>query len=168
MQSRWDNLVSLSAPAPAWMPGPALDRLRAVAAEVYSRTGCGTWIDVWRKEACFGYHAGGDTQIAWTVPLFRNGCTSAPNRFEITEPRHNDLSVDDICWVIQIGRADPAKKRRWEKWMREAGTNDRRQAMGRDVEDRVTHGSKDARREVQRMAMGRHYRGSAVVNGLKE
>lgn len=165
LTSKYDNLVPIDAalPEPVAFCAP---RLRRVAEAVRRRCGVDAWVDRWRHDLCFGHQNGGDTRVVFSWPVFKHFVSQTPCRFEITDG--DDISIEDICYAIQIGRVDPARKAQWLRSIRESADNDKRERHQRTAHESVRAHSKDAARAVEKAKMGKHYRGSALVNGTKE
>jgi hypothetical protein len=145
MQTAHDNIVSLSSSLPAWLESGHAGFLRRIAAQVKARCGTDGYIDTMRREVCFAYHNGGDVRIAFSWPLKPHWQQSGGwNRFESTNG--TDVSVDDICYAINLGKVDPERKKLWE-------TERKRSALSaeRERSDRVAReGLEAAAKSIER------------------
>jgi hypothetical protein len=75
--------------------------------------------------------------------------------------------VDEVVRLINMGRIDQRTKDTWAQWHE----NSRRSDAERDRDKMIEEGRDEVLRLVakkrERQAMGRHYKGRSVVNGLK-
>ena len=146
MDTKHPNLVHVSEKSlPAWVSPAHAGRLRQVQRDVAARCGVETYIDIPRREVVWGYHNGGEVDCVYTWPVFRHYHGFTFNKFEASTGF--DISVDDICYVIQLARTDPARKRVWEQHRRTMMESERRNRMGNLIHDAVQNASKEQDRK---------------------
>lgn len=154
--SKWPNMRPVADRHPDWVGSRQSARLRRIGREVKNRTGASMWVDLFRRHVAIGYERpDGDIGIAMSMPV--------EHRFD---PALNQMGVDDICYALQLAKVDPEKKRRWVA-QREKDLDDQRHIDNEAfMADRRHDVEREMRRSHERYAMGRHYKGRAVVSGI--
>lgn len=144
MDTKHSNLVHVSLSShPAWLSPHHAGLIRSVCANVKGRTGCEGYIDIHRRELCWGYHNQGDPAIVYSWPIFRHFFSSTPNRFEMSTDDCLDISVDDVCYAIQMARVSPERKELWGRYKSQQRESSRINRMGNIIHDGVRDASKD-------------------------
>lgn len=144
MDTKHSNLIHVSGTLPAWVDSAHAGNLRRLRDAVHSRTFCEVYIDRGTREVVFGYHNEGDVRPVYTWPLFRHYHSSIPNKFEASNDF--EIGVDDVCYVIQLARVDPARKSVWEKHRKTSTESARQNRMGSIIQDGIAKASKDQER----------------------
>ena len=151
---------------PEWMDQSHYRAIRKLAAEVLSRTHAHAWIDVIGRVLLFGYkRRDDDVGVCLQRELYKSGCSNAPWR---GDPLTDGEGVDRIVWEINLGKVDPKTKRAWQKYWDELRESEERSAQ-RAAMDQLQEPAQDLiAHRLERASMGKHYKGSAMVNGLKD
>jgi hypothetical protein len=167
---RWEHLTEVG-PAgrrPASVTPEHWRALGAIARRVHARTGARMYADHARGQLCFGYREPNGRVGLIGLPdlhLFRGrNRTDTPNLFR---PHLDAVSEDDVVYLIQLAKVDPKVKARWKREREAQREHEAQSAMDRRWEDTRADRWSRVRSRWERMTMGRHYRGSAVVNGLR-
>lgn len=143
-------------------------RVVGLAEEVRRRTGASTWYDLARGSIVFGYRRrGGRRALAFSVPMFKRSNRSCVTANKCDPTTGDLLGVEEIVYALSLGRVNPKLKDRWAATVRERAAHEMARKHDRDFEARLPDAMARTRRMAERYAMGRHYKGRAVVNGLK-
>lgn len=80
----------------------------------------------------------------------------------------SDSTVDYVTLQIQRACMSDEEKMRRIGWAKKSEESDAAEQRGREREDRAKTYEKTIKRSRERRGMGKHFKGSAVVNGSKE
>ena len=161
---KWKHLRPIASLQPHWLAGNHLDRVRRVCSAVRRRTGADAWVDVRWAQVCFGYEKAGDVSIALSCELFKDKARRAP---DFLDPALSIWNEDNICYLLQIARVDPRRKAHWARMLETSRKSDEANEKQRGIEDAAKLAMRQTERAYQAHTMGRHYKGRAVVAGLK-
>lgn len=141
-------------------------KVRALAREVKSRTGADGYIDLIGGALQFGYkRPDDDVAICMIRDLYKQGCRNAP---WCGDPATDGEGVEDLVYEIQLGKVDPKLKRAWRKVWKARADQDKQLAKDNALASAEEQARERFAHARERAAMGKHYRGSAVVDGLRE
>lgn len=172
MDRRFPNLRPIDGSTrPPGVADAELSVLRSRCVEVFRRTAARAWVDLRTMDIVFGYarsrpNARGQSvariDLVLGVPLRRPS-----GKVTAFDPVADFMGVDDVVYCIQIARVDPKKKERWraQKSIEDAARRERAVQRAQDETTRPFLDKLEFNR--RRAGMGRHWRGSAVVSGLK-
>lgn len=148
----WDHLKQVGdrLPRPPQVAADHWQRLCDVGREVESRTGAKLWINMDSVELVFGYSrpSGGIALVGHPdMPLYRKGTLDVPTVFD---PSVDKFGVDDVCYLIQLGKADPVLKDRWATARSRAHKADQAERQGQFMEEVFRTAANEARHRVKR------------------
>lgn len=143
---------------------PVLTAARDSVSEITRRSGVSAWYDRRGKRFAFGYKGEVLPRIVDSFKAFRPG--GAVARFD---PLLDPLSVDDfVHTIMQARKTGQSTKEIWAMHAAENRKRDDAEALGQyveegtgEIEDRLEYSRK-------RRQMGKHYTGSALVQGTKQ
>lgn len=127
-------------------------RILEVAAEVFIRSGARMWVNIESAQYVFGYTrpSGGMALVGHPdIRMYRGDDT--PNLFD---PALDAFSVDDLCYLIGLGKVDPKAKEWWAAAKEKFKVSENAEKFGRWYEDAARDAFKEAsmRTRLARMA----------------
>jgi hypothetical protein len=161
---KWKHLRPIQSGQPDWLTGTHLSRVRKVCDAIKRRTGADAWVDARWAEVCFGYEKDGNVSLPFSCKLFKDEARRAP---DYLDPVLSVWNEDSIVHLLQIARVDPRKKAEWAAAWEKMRKHDEEAEKMKDAEESVRRSWAATERAYQRHTMGRHYKGRALVSGLK-
>jgi len=163
MVAKYPNLYRVRDGAPQWLRHSAVNGIEAACRRITGRTNTVAYFDRFRSAVCFGYETNGiPTLLDILVPLYRSSGADAG-----FDPVLDRYSEDDVVTLIQLGKVDPKLKAKWARWHENRRKTEAEKERDKMLEDGRSEVAARMQSRRERMAMGRYYRGRAVVNGLK-
>jgi len=156
-----ENMVNVEHGAVPWASPDHLAELRAASRRVFARAGARIYADIPRKELCFGYEdSDGWLHIQWFIRAF-DVHTNQPKKIE-------GVAEDQIVNAIFFQRNVSRKvKMKWAEDMEAEVKKAKAEQQGKAFENARPEAEKVVKHVRDREGMGKTYRPSLVVNGLK-
>lgn len=126
----------------------AWGRLCEVGREVYSRTFARMWVQLVSRQFVFGYQRPSGYLALIGHPdirVCRDG--GSPNLFDGSV---DEYGVDDLCYMIQLGKVDERRKEVWTAFRKKSQDSDRAERWGRWLDEEVRVACDDARARVRK------------------
>lgn len=158
---KWDNLKPIDLP-PGNVRRGHLRRIMRGVREIMDRTGASAWWDTVRAAVCFGYYNADGTcrLVDVLVPLYRDRERLVEAGFD---PQSDRFTVDQVIGLVRLARIPVAVKERWARESAAKRVHDRREWLGKLVQESQETGRKIMEREYTRHSMGRHHRPMITV-----
>ena len=163
MAGPYPNLYRVRDGVPIWMRHANPGRVLASTRRITDRTNTVAYFDRVRNSVCFGYERDGvPILLDILVPLNRPSGADAGY-----DPVLDQYSEDDVVTLIQLGKVDPRLKAKWRQWRENSKQSTAKQDLGRMIEENKKDNERRLEKKYERYSMGRHYRGRALVSGIK-
>lgn len=145
---------------PPFMSPVDFKRMNIVWASVAERTGTVAFFDVRTRQICWAYTPNGDIQLVWAQPTHKPD--GGLDRMD------QQVRPDDIVRIIQSAKHMSRKEKDavGDKAEREREYQ-RQKAINLLEQDRRKEDEKVVKHEMKKIEMGKHYKGGASVDGLK-
>jgi len=165
----YPHLIPIKAGAdlPPWLSSSDRRRLLRDVAEIHARTGARAWLDTKINYLCFGFVRPDGTFTLSTHVQFRR----PDGTIRHFDPLLSDDPLDDLCVSFQRARGiSPTRRESKRRSRSDEFDRDTENEMRNHVENANVHKKvhEDVERAYTRHSMGNHYRGKALVNGLKQ
>lgn len=151
---QYDHLHLAEHGEPPDFPAVSWKRVQAFCAAVKRRTGASAWFDRNSKRMHFGYTK---TDGTFALTALSIGLREAVA----------GMDEDDIVRLLQMGKLPPSLKDRWNKSRRDAEKHEESEQIGVAIDAASREADVAVEREYERHTMGKHFRRSHLVSGLK-
>lgn len=138
-------------------------RLSRAASEIERRTDAKVVLQRWKSGECHLFVYPTDPSFGYALPLDLTRVVRKDGT--VTPPE--GVRIDDLVRMIQHARRPLSQQDREMRECERSAESAQAQAIGRSNEDKRREAEKILRRHGNRAGMGKHFRGSAVVSGLK-
>lgn len=155
-----DHLHSVDRGEPPDFPYPSWRSAQRFCASVKRRTGASAWFDRDTRRFYFGYHrTDGTFDLTALSVVYRELSTGLAG--------DGSSSEENIVRMLQMAKLPVSRKDRMAAAVKAESDHERSEELGRSVESASREADVQVERQYERHTMGKHFRRSHLVSGLK-